>query len=515
MIFNSIRWRLQLWYGLILVTVLAGFGFTAYQLERGQKFRRIDDELRRRANALMGALRPPPRGRPGEGPFDRVPADQPRLPGQQPPVRPDRPFGGGEAGPFGAPFREFRLPPPVARLFDDSDASGFYYVILAMDGRELSRSSNAPPAGLVAPAPRPALRELPVATNAPRAMRFGPPEPEPARMRGLFREITLFRPSGETILVGRSIAPELSDLRVVALRLGAVGGGILVLGLVGGWWLATRAIRPIEDISATAVKISAGDLSQRISVGDTENELGRLAGVLNSTFARLETAFAQQQQFTSDAAHELRTPVSVMLTQTQSALSRERTPAEYRETLAACERSAQRMRRLTESLLELARLDAGQETMNRAPLDLARTAAECIEQVRPLAAGRGIAIRADCGTAECSGDGERLAQVLTNLLINAIHYNKEGGEVRVTTTRENGFVQLAVADTGMGIAPEHLPHIFERFYRADPARTAAEGRAGLGLAIAKAIVEAHGGSIEVRSEPGTGSTFTVRLPAGK
>ena len=120
---------------------------------------------------------------------------------------------------------------------------------------------------------------------------------------------------------------------------------VLLLGLTGGWWVATRALRPIEDISATAVKIAAGDLSQRISTRDTENELGRLAAVLNSTFARLEAAFAQQRQFTSDAAHELRTPITVMLTQTQTALNRERGAAEYRATVEACQRAAQRMRR--------------------------------------------------------------------------------------------------------------------------------------------------------------------------
>src|SRR5204863_3265733 len=140
------------------------------------------------------------------------------------------------------------------------------------------------------------------------------------------------------------------------------------LGLAGGWWIATRAIQPIADISATATKIAAGDLSQRISAADAENELGRLASVLNSTFARLEAAFAQQARFTADASHELRTPVSVILTQTQTALSRPRTEAEYREALEACQRAAQRMRKLTNSLLELARLDAGQDTVKAEPL---------------------------------------------------------------------------------------------------------------------------------------------------
>jgi signal transduction histidine kinase len=171
------------------------------------------------------------------------------------------------------------------------------------------------------------------------------------------------------------------------------------------------------------------------------------------------------------------------------------------------------MRRLIESLLELARLDAGQETMQRAPLDLARVAAESVELVRPLAAARGITIHLEGSAAECTGDSERLAQVITNLVTNAVHYNKTGGEIRVTTAREKDSVLLTVADTGLGIAPEHLPHIFERFYRADPARTSSQGRTGLGLAISKAIVEAHSGRIDVTSEANAGTKFTVRLPA--
>ena len=166
------------------------------------------------------------------------------------------------------------------------------------------------------------------------------------------------------------MAPDLAAMRRLALWLTAAGAAVLLLGLAGGWWVATRAIRPIEAISATAVKIAGGDLSQRINAADTDSELGRLAGVLNSTFARLEAAFAQQARFTSDASHELRTPVSVILSQTQTALSRERTSPEYREALEACQRAARRMKTLTESLLELARLDAGQEPMKRERFDL-------------------------------------------------------------------------------------------------------------------------------------------------
>ncbi|HEX5398329.1 MAG TPA: histidine kinase dimerization/phospho-acceptor domain-containing protein, partial [Verrucomicrobiae bacterium] len=148
-------------------------------------------------------------------------------------------------------------------------------------------------------------------------------------------------------------------MKMTAWRFAGFGAIILVFGLAGGGWFVSRAMRPIENISSAATKISAGDLSQRINLAETESELGQLAAVLNSTFARLDAAFAQQKQFASDAAHELRTPVSVILTQTQTALTRERAAAEYRETVEACQRAAQRMRKLIRALLELARLDAG------------------------------------------------------------------------------------------------------------------------------------------------------------
>jgi two-component system OmpR family sensor kinase len=304
-------------------------------------------------------------------------------------------------------------------------------------------------------------------------------------------------------------------MHLLALSLGAAGCAVLAFGLAGGWWLATRAIRPIADISATAMKIAGGDLSQRINAADTESELGRLAGILNSTFARLEAAFGHQARFTADASHELRTPVSVILTQTQSALSRERPGPEYREALEACQRAAQRMRTLTASLLELARLDGGQEPMKRGSFDLARVVQDSVELVRPLAAERHIEIHSDLPPMECQGDAERIGQVATNLLSNAIHFNRDRGEVRVSVRAENSSALLTVADTGVGIPAEDLPHVFERFYRVDKSRSRIQGRTGLGLAICKAIVDVHGGSMEVSSRVDNGSVFTLKLPLNK
>jgi len=495
---KSIKWRLQIWYGLILVIVLAGFGVTAYQLERGRLFGRIDNELHRRVGILANALhRPPPRALGGnEQPFDRPP------PGQFP-----------DDGPPGQNLRpplEFHLPPEAAGLFDTNDPNSFYFAIVSFradaKAKEIARSTNFPnPPFNISIATESArainaFSQLPVKLTAPTVQTIGN-----------YREIDSLLPSGEMIYVGCSIAPELKELRRTALNLTAVGSLVLLIGLAGGWWLVSRAIRSIENISAAAVKISAGDLSQRINVAETESELGKLASVLNSTFARLDAAFAQQKQFASDAAHELRTPVSVILTQTQTALNRERTVPEYRETVEACQRAAQRMRKLIGALLELARLDAGQEQMKRMKFDLSQTTRSCVELIQPIADEHGIKIRCELPSLECVGDSERIAQVITNLLTNAIQFNKPDGEIRVAAQMRDGTAILAVSDTGLGIPAEDLPHVFKRFYRGDKSRTG--GNTGLGLAISRAIVEAHGGSIEVSSGEDAGTTFTVRLPA--
>jgi len=524
MIFQSIRWRLQVWYGLVFLALLSGFGVTAYALLRDVQLRHLDGEFQRRIGPLSNSLRPPPGGPRPFFPF--FPNQFTNSPGPPPDgLRPDGfrmgrgarrgdqgdqgerggrggrgddlPDGGspeerGFPRPDGPGF-QFRLPSEQAALFG-SESNSFYYVVWGPGGQELARSEAAP-------------RDVPRPASAGAAA--GPPEP---RMRGVLREMYHATPGGGVVLVGRSIAEELAGLRRLAWKLAVAGGVVLLLGSTGGWWVATRAIRPIEDISATAVKIAAGDLSQRISAADTDNELGRLAAVLNSTFARLEAAFAQQQQFTSDAAHELRTPVTVMLAQTQTALTRERGAAEYRATVEACQRAAQRMRKLMESLLELARLDAGQETLLRMPFDLSKTVGDCVDLVAPLAEARGLKIHCAVPSLPCVGDPERMGRVVTNLLDNAIEYNQESGEVRIAGERQGGTVILSVSNSGPGIAAEDLPRIFERFYRTDKARSGSGGHTGLGLAISKAIVEGHGGSLEAASQPGRGATFTVRLP---
>jgi heavy metal sensor kinase len=512
MIIQSIRWRWQLWQAFLLSCILTGFGLTAYQLHRTHRFGQIDEALERRVVALVSDVREPPRlGQPPVHPLpesDRLTNDGPfyfrgpppgRGPGEfDPAVPPPRRGGLDSRDPrrrLEEVFerREIRLSAETLNLFEPGGSNDCYFAVWSPGGKLLKRSLNAP-------------------SDPTRPDRSNTLLGIQVRLRDQNREAYQFTEIGECVLAGRSMVPDLQALRRFAGWLVAAGGAVLALGLGGGWFLARRALRPIEAISSAASRISAGNLAERINLADTDSELGRLAGVLNSTFARLEAAFAQQKQFTADASHELRTPLAVLIAEAQTTLARERSAAEYRETIEAGLETAQQMRRLTQSLLELARYDAGQETLTRCPVDLADLARAGVERILPLAEARRLRVQTELRPAEVLGDAERLDQVLTNLLANAIDYNRDDGEVRVSTRAEAALAVATVSDSGCGIAPDECRRIFERFYRADPSRGRAGGHTGLGLAICRAIVEAHGGSIELSSQLNVGSTFTVKLP---
>ena len=465
--FHSIRWQLQFWNSLLLALVLAGFGFTAFRLQEANLFRRIDEELERRLSPVVGETR---RGL-GDGPQSRPPQKRPMPPKD-----------------FRAPDHEFHLPERDLSLFDGPAGHAYYFIAWLAGGHE-NRSEAAP-----ADVPRP------VRINSPRE----------ARMRGSFRELYHFTPQGDCILLGRDIGDDLDALRRSAWLLAGAGGAVFMIGLVGGWGISTRALRPIGSISATAAKIADGDLSQRIPAIEAGSELGELANVLNETFSRLQASFTRQAQFTADASHELRTPLAVVLTQTQSALARERPAGEYRESLEACQRAAQRMRQLTQSLLTLARLDSGE--VAKEPCDLGKIVSDTVELLRPLALEQNVTLELELAAVRCECNPEQLGQVVTNLVGNAIGYNRPGGSVQIRVAADSNAAILSVRDTGVGISQEDLPKVFERFFRADKSRTGASGHTGLGLAIAHSIIQVHGGTLGVESELGKGSTFTARLP---
>jgi heavy metal sensor kinase len=289
---------------------------------------------------------------------------------------------------------------------------------------------------------------------------------------------------------------------------------ILVLGVAGGLFLAGRALDPVDRIIRTADSIRAGsDLSRRLDVAHTSDEFGRLAATLDGMFERLEAAFSRERQLNTDIAHELRTPLAAVMIQAEVALARCRAATDYRQSLQKIHDNASRLASLVDQMLQLARAETGQERLAHEQVDLSELAAELVNSMRPLAEPRGVQVTLVApAPVLVEGDQLRLTQVLLNLTDNALRHVATGGtiELRVHDPDKSAVVQ--VIDSGAGIPPEHLAHIFDRFYRVDPARDRDSGGAGLGLAITSWIVQAHGGSIDVHSEVGVGTTFTVCLP---
>jgi len=286
----------------------------------------------------------------------------------------------------------------------------------------------------------------------------------------------------------------------------------LLLSAGGGLFLVRRALQPVDRMIAAARDIEETDLSRRVSA-QADDELGRLARTLNAMLDRLERAFRRQRQFTDDASHELRGPLSVIEAEATLALRREREAEDYREVIATIAEESRTMNRLIDQLLTLARSDAGEEPMDVEPLDLLELASETVGTLRPVADEKGVRLVCE-GTAAVAieGDPIRLRRVIANLVENAIRHTPADGTVVVRTQAESTHAVIVVADTGSGIPEAHLPHVFERFYRVDRARSRSEGGSGLGLAICKAIVEAHQGRIDVESQEGEGARFTVHLP---
>ena len=287
---------------------------------------------------------------------------------------------------------------------------------------------------------------------------------------------------------------------------------VIVLAGIGGLFLASRVLKPVEQITQTAQKIEESDLSQRITVKN-DDELGRLASTLNDMIARLEEAFNRQRQFTADASHELRTPLAIMQAEATLALSKERDEADYRKSLETISQESTYMSSVIGKLLFLARSDAGKEQLNFEDVDLKDLITGLSTNIEALAVDKGIKFTVD--TQEnlvVNGDKVKLRQLFINILENAVRYTPADGNVSVSLVIKDGSALTTISDTGIGIPPEHLPHIFERFYRVDKARSRADGGVGLGLAIAKYIAESHKGHIAVESEVGKGTTFTVTIP---
>ncbi|QDU34769.1 Sensor kinase CusS [Poriferisphaera corsica] len=330
------------------------------------------------------------------------------------------------------------------------------------------------------------------------------------RNRDSWREILLFD-KDVWVLAGRPLDLKRAEIVIIKNTSIFLGTIILAAGLLGGWWLTGRAIEPINKISNTARTISASNLDQRIDLEKTEDELGQLALVLNQMFDRLKGSFDQQNQFIADASHELRTPLAILVSQIDLALRRDRDTAEYKDALQRCQRSAHRMKQLVDDLLILAAADQNRLKLNPETFDLADAAHFCIEMTTPLAQQNNITLHLNTQPATITADKVKITQVITNLISNAITYNSPNGSVTITITQTARKTTLTVSDTGIGIAPQDVKHIFERFYRVDKARSRQRGGSGLGLGICKSIIDAHQGFIWCESTPNLGSSFSFSI----
>ncbi|MBI3910159.1 MAG: HAMP domain-containing histidine kinase [Armatimonadetes bacterium] len=472
MTWNSFRVRLTLWNVAVLVVVLGGFGLAlCYSIRNGMSAA-LDREMALQARRPPGGGPPPPALGSPPGPF----------PGVRPIARPE---GSGPQWPFdreaerSAAFRRPRfitltgeaVGPPMDRQPWDPDT-----VAAAIAGQE--RYSTVTIEGE-------RVRVLSV----------------PWRFQGrIIGAVQVARELGE---YDRLVDGQLRTL-LLLLPLS------LCLAGVGGLFLTGRALRPVREVTRAAAQIGAEDLSRRLQIRG-HDELAELAATFNGMIARLEAAFEQQRRFTSDASHELRTPLARIKLTTSLALNSEQSPDEYRAGLRVIDRAADEMARLVNNLLLLARSDAGQLPLQVGPVEVTTLFQRAVEAV-PSAAGRQLVLDVPSGPLQIRGDEEYLTRVFANLLENATRHTPADGQITLSARAEGERVMIGVADTGEGIAPEHLPRLGQRFYRVDTARSRGSGGCGLGLAICKSIVEAHKGTLSIQSEVGQGTSVILSLP---
>jgi heavy metal sensor kinase len=285
------------------------------------------------------------------------------------------------------------------------------------------------------------------------------------------------------------------------------------LAIAGGWALASRGLAPLEWMASQAREITGSSLHRRLAIGDAAPELRSLAESFNQLLVRLDQAFDSMRRFVTDASHEMRTPLTAIRGAADVVLSRDRGVAEYQEALAIILDESRRLSRLVDDLLNLARADSGRFTLRVQEFYANDLLEDCCRQAQAAADARGIHLSCAAGEdAPYRGDEELLRRLVMNLLDNAIRYTPQGGTVSAALNAAPARLEIRIADSGPGIPPEAAPHVFERFYRADEARSRQDGGFGLGLSIVKWIAEAHHGAVTLASRTGAGSIFTVTLP---
>ncbi len=387
---------------------------------------------------------------------------------------------------------------------EEFSAPGIYVQVLDRAGVVIASSPNLPGGRLPG-----ASRVTATALSGQETIVTAPAGPY--RVRVLARPV---KSNGQVIgvvLVGQSLQTIDATIRRMQQLLGVAAAAAVVAAVVGGWWLTARALGPIADVNRVARRIaSTGHFEQRIAAPAARDELGELTETFNEMLDRLEKTFRRQREFLADASHELRGPLMV-IRGNLDLLKMELSDADRQDSAREAAEEVDRMSRLVSDLLFLAEVDA-EKTMDHRPVALDQLVLEVLERARGLDGGAHELVVEQNDAVVVVGDHDRLLQMLWNLVSNALRYTPEGGRVTISSRSYRQVVELMVADTGIGIGPEHLPRIFERFYRVDRARSRSQNSTGLGLAIVKQIAEAHGGQVRVRSQIGEGTAFTVALP---
>ncbi|MCS6860205.1 MAG: ATP-binding protein [Abditibacteriales bacterium] len=488
--FHSVRARLALWNVSVMALMLAALGVTLHTRVQQDLLVSVDRELAERARRMMGMFPgfwfgpplggpppggPPPRGRRGRG-------------------RP--PWGGLGGPPFERGPRPDR-PPPLSWLAPR---------MMDQTGRVLSPPTEH------APWDRAALGR---AQRGEAVYSITTVEGEPLRVlslpilqNGVVTYIYQFaHPLTDTYRALRGLRRTLLTLIPIALLI-AAGGGL---------FLTERALRPVRQMAQAAGRIGAKDLSERLPIVGND-EFAELAATFNGMLARLEEAFAkmkavleQQRRFTGDASHELRTPLTVIKAHTNLALRSHRTAEEYQRALQAIQRAADTMHHIVQDLLLLARADGGQLARNVCETPITEILQRAIEAAQKPE-GAPVTLNVPDASVTVTGNIEELTRLFANLIDNALRHTPADGRITVSARPMQDAVLITVADTGEGIPPEHLPHVCERFYRVDAARSRADGGSGLGLSICQSIVEAHQGKMTIQSELGKGTTVHITFP---
>ncbi len=457
----SIRTRLTLWYIGLLAAILLVFSALFYSLLSYRMMAEVDHNVQARAGQVVA-------------------------------------FVQAENDPLFLLVSGLLTLPPI----DVFSAPGVYVQIVSADGRVASRSDNLGVQALP-------INEEMLAHNLKGQATSHVLKAGDTRVRIYSTPLIVGEQIIGAVQVGQSLRNADATLQTVLYLLIGGNAATLLLAALGGVFLARTALSPIDRITQTALRISrAEDLSQRLESPQAQDEVGRLTATFNEMLGRLETLFHTQQRLIADVSHELRTPLTTMRGNLDLLrLGAADDPQVREETLETIEGEMARMSRLVADLLLLAQADAG-ISLEKELVELDTLLLEVYRQAQLMADGVEVKLGHE-DQAVVMGDADRLKQLLLNLVDNALKYTSPGGEVKLSLYHEQGWVQIAVADTGTGIPQEDLPHIFERFYRAD--KTRARGGTGLGLSIAQWIAQAHGGYLTVESRVGKGSTFTLWL----